>query len=105
MQAAARNWGLGFHYIPVPHESIPAEDVVALGKALNPEVLPACLYCRTGRRAVRLYALVQASRSGGPNANEILEMVKNAGFSAEDLKDEIAQRIAHRDTNAVTPHP
>ncbi|EDY22192.1 protein of unknown function DUF442 [Chthoniobacter flavus Ellin428] len=94
-----------FRYIPVPHESIPPEAVEALDKALTPKAMPACLYCRTGRRAVRLYALVQASRANGPDAAAILEMVRDAGFSADDLKEEIAQRIARRNTHADAALP
>jgi uncharacterized protein (TIGR01244 family) len=88
--------GLGFHYIPVPHESIPNDAVEALDQALSPEALPALLYCRTGRRAVRLFALVQASRVDGPGRDAIIEMVSTAGFSADDLWDDISQRISHR---------
>jgi uncharacterized protein (TIGR01244 family) len=88
--------GLGFHYIPVPHENIPFSAVEALDQALSAEALPALLYCRTGRRAVRLFALVQASRVDGPGADEIMEMVRAAGFSADDLRDEIRQRLSHR---------
>ena len=88
--------GLGFHYIPVPHENIPFSAVEALDQALSAEALPALLYCRTGRRAVRLFALVQASRVDGPGADAILEMVRAAGFSADDLRDDINQRLSHR---------
>jgi uncharacterized protein (TIGR01244 family) len=88
--------GLGFHYIPVPHENIPFSAVEALDQALTPQARPALLYCRTGRRAVRLLALVQASRVDGPGADAIMEMVRAAGFSADDLRDEISQRLAHR---------
>jgi len=88
--------GLGFHYIPVPHEGIPNEAVEALDQALTPQALPALLYCRTGRRAVRLFALMQASRVDGPDNDTILEMVRAAGFSADDLRDEIKQRLSHR---------
>ena len=88
--------GLGFHYIPVPHENIPFGAVEALDQALSAEALPALLYCRTGRRAVRLFALVQASRVDGPGADAIMEMVRATGFSADDLRDEIGQRLSHR---------
>ena len=88
--------GLGFHYIPVPHENIPFSAVEALDQALTPQARPALLYCRTGRRAVRLLALVQASRVDGPGADAIMEMVRAAGFSADDLRDEIGQRLSHR---------
>ena len=99
---ASKDNGLGFHYIPVPHESIPDGAVDALKDVLSREAMPAVLYCRTGRRAVRLFALVEASRVGGPSTDAIVEMVRAAGFSADDLRDDIAQRLSHRSsTQAV----
>jgi uncharacterized protein (TIGR01244 family) len=99
---ASRRARMRFHYIPVPHESIPEKAVAELDKALSEQAKPVVLYCRTGRRAVRLFALVQASRSDGPESGEILQMVRNAGFSADDLKEEIAQRLSHRHAPQVT---
>lgn len=93
---AAQVSGLDFSYIPVPHESIPPTAVSALGDALSSARKPVVMYCRTGRRAVRTFALFQASRPGGPGPDAILAMVKDAGFSAEDLRADIVSRIAAR---------
>ena len=98
--AASRAQGLSFHYIPVPHETIPDNAVNTLASALATTQRPALLYCRTGRRAVRLFALTEASRTGGPASEAIHQMVQAAGFSADDLRDEIARRIGKR--NAPT---
>jgi len=96
MEAAARQSGMQFSYVPIPHESIPPDAVEALAIALRDGTQQSVLYCRSGRRAVRAFALVQASRPGGPALAEILSLVQNAGFSAEDLRDNINQRIASR---------
>jgi uncharacterized protein (TIGR01244 family) len=96
MQQAAKANRIEFHYIPVPHERIPDEAVDSLQSVLKDLEEPAVLYCRTGRRALRLYALAKASQTDGPNANELLSLVRSAGFDAEDLAGEIAQRIANR---------
>ncbi len=96
MRNAAEPRGLKFFYIPVPHESIPDESVAVLREALSDKQRPALLYCRTGRRAVRTFALVEASRPDGPTSEAILKMVKQAGFSADDIANEITQRIKHR---------
>ena len=93
---AAYNNRMGFLYIPVPHEWIPPEAVHKLSEVLAADHPPTVLYCRTGRRAVRLFALEEASRPGGPNSAEILGIVQAAGFSADDLKDDIARRISQR---------
>jgi uncharacterized protein (TIGR01244 family) len=96
IEQIAKAQGLDFSYIPVPHESIPPTTVNALGELLLSSQKPVVLYCRTGRRAVRTFALFEASRHGGPSADTILAMVKDAGFSAEDLRPEIVSRIAAR---------
>ncbi|HSZ59275.1 MAG TPA: sulfur transferase domain-containing protein [Tepidisphaeraceae bacterium] len=96
MERFAKGQGIDFSYIPIPHESIPPATVTALGDVLSSSQRPAVLYCRTGRRAVRTFALFEASRHDGPGADAILAMVKNAGFSAEDLRPEIVNRIAAR---------
>lgn len=98
IEAAARENNLRFHYIPVPHNGIPDSAVTALDHALSGDAGRTVLYCRTGRRAVRLYALVLASRPNGPSTETILKMVSDASFSADDLKEEITQRISHRNT-------
>ncbi len=98
MEEAAKANGLDFNYIPVPHESIPPAAVESLGRVLSEGHKPVVLYCRTGRRAVRTFALSEASRRGGPSAEAILAMVKEVGFSADDLKDNIVGRIANRNS-------
>ena len=87
---------IGFSYIPVPHESIPPATVDELNDVLASAQKPVVLFCRTGRRAVRTFALAEASRLGGPGSETILAMVKEAGFSAEDLRPEIVTRISAR---------
>lgn len=103
MEQAASLSNIGFKYLPVPHESIPLETVDALGEFLTSAKKPVVLYCRTGRRAVRTYALVQASQPDGPNAEAILTMVKNTGFTAEDLRNHITIRIASRTPSEAKP--
>jgi uncharacterized protein (TIGR01244 family) len=93
---AARVRAMRFHYIPVPHDTIPETAVIALQQALRESQGSTLLYCRTGRRAVRLFALTEAARYGGPGMDAILDIVKTAGFSADDLQETIKQRIAAR---------
>jgi uncharacterized protein (TIGR01244 family) len=111
MQKAAQQRGIKFHYIPVPHEGIPDSAVTALSAALGDQSTSTVLYCRTGRRAVKTFALVEASRADGPTLTAIMDMVQKAGFTADDIKDNIAQRIAQRtsppvsQTNIPSPEP
>jgi uncharacterized protein (TIGR01244 family) len=96
IESLSKEQGMAFHYIPVPHESIPDDAVDALRDVLSQGATPTVLYCRSGKRAARTFALAVASQADGPDLDEILGMVRAAGFSAEDLKSNITERISHR---------
>lgn len=96
IEKASHTISMAFHYIPVPHETIPDAAVQALSAALEKDKMRTVLYCRTGRRAARLFALAEASRPDGPSLDSILGMVSTAGFSAEDLREAITHRISNR---------
>jgi uncharacterized protein (TIGR01244 family) len=93
---AAKERGIRFVYVPVPHGAIPEAAVTELGKALSSAPGSTLLYCRSGRRAARTWSLVEASRVDGMQAEQILAAVRASGQSADDLKESIAQRIDGR---------
>jgi uncharacterized protein (TIGR01244 family) len=64
---AAQQAGLAFSYVPVPHGNVPASSVDMLGAVLQHADRPILLYCRSGHRAARTWALAEASRPGGLN--------------------------------------
>ena len=103
MAAAARENSISFHYIPVPHESFPEEAVEGLRAVLDAKDGSAVLYCRSGRRAARLYALAEARRPAGAEADEIIKTVSNAGFTADDLRARIEQDVSNRGTAPIPP--
>lgn len=94
--AAAARAGVAFSYDPVPHGAIPNEAVDALQKVLATQGKPVLLYCRSGRRAARTWALAEASRAGGLDAEAIKRVVAAAGQPVEDLEQAIQARIAAR---------
>ncbi|MDR2852795.1 MAG: TIGR01244 family phosphatase [Burkholderiaceae bacterium] len=96
MAQAAKQAGLEFGYVPVPHGDVPLSAVDALGKWLAHAPRPVLLYCRSGSRAVRAWALMEASRPGGLDAAGIAQRARDAGRPVDDLRDQIAQRIAAR---------
>jgi len=96
MGEAALRQGLRFDYIPVTHGEVPAGAVETLGRTLAQDHSPVLLYCRSGRRAARTWALAEASRPGGLDAPAILNAVHHAGQDAGDLADQITDRIAAR---------
>ena len=91
--------GLGFSYIPVPHGDIPTAAVDALDRVLAQSDKPLLLYCRSGRRAARTWALAEASRPGGLDAAAIQSAVHTTEQSADDLGAQIVARIAARPAN------
>lgn len=97
---AAKAVGIDFAYIPVPHEAIPDEAVAKLQATLSGQPRPVLLYCRSGSRAARTWALVEASREYGPPAEGIRRTVSAAGFSTADIDAAIDTRIAARKQRA-----
>lgn len=104
VRRAASRTGLFFAYVPVPHGDIPAATVDALAHALKVTPRPVLLYCRTGRRAARTWALVEANRPGGMDAQAIERAVAAAGQSASDIDDKINAEIATRPQPASASH-
>lgn len=96
IDAAARSAGLAFAYAPVAGSDIPASAVDAVSRAIARPDNTVLLYCRSGSRAARTWALAEASRMGGLEAEAIESVVQSAGQSANDLREQIAARIATR---------
>lgn len=88
--------GLRFAYLPTPHGDIPEAVVRDLGRALDGDTGKVLLYCRSGKRAARVWALAEASRAGGSDAAAITAAVRAAGQPIDDLLPQITKRIASR---------
>lgn len=93
---AAAKAGLSYVYIPTPHGDIPDSVVEEMARTLAASGRPAVLYCRSGKRAARVWALAEASRADGPTAAEIVSAVKAAGQTVDDLLPRIEKRISSR---------
>jgi uncharacterized protein (TIGR01244 family) len=97
MAQAAEQAGLQFGYVPVLAGSdVPPSAVDALRQLLTRSPRPVLLYCRSGARAVRTWALTEAARPGGLDAATIAQHAQDAGRPVNDLREQIAQRIAAR---------
>lgn len=94
--AAAARAGLRFAYVPTPRGDIPGATVEMLLNELAGAERPVMLYCRSGSRAARVWALVEASRADGPDATSIADAVRRAGQHVDDLIPRIAARISAR---------
>jgi len=96
MRKVAEANHLAFHYVPVSHGEIPDAAVSSLQTALAESPRPVLLYCRSGRRAVRTFSLVEASRPDGPTLPQIIAAASAAGQDVSDLKDSLEARIKAR---------
>lgn len=93
---AAHAAGMSFAYVPTPRGEIPEAVVAELGRILATTERPILIYCRSGTRAARSWALAEASRSGGAKVWEISAAVKSAGQSVDDILGQIETRVAAR---------
>jgi uncharacterized protein (TIGR01244 family) len=100
LRGIAEAQGLAFFYVPVPQGELPDAVADALGAALKQAEGPVLLYCRSGRRAVRAWAVAEASRLGGLNVHEILSTAAKAGHPVDDLSGRLLQRTDARGLNS-----
>ena len=96
MEAAARGQRINFSYVPVPHGEIPENAVGRLRAILASEQGRVLLYCRSGRRAARTWALAEASRPGGLSTEEIIGAVRRAGLEVDDLRSRVDAAVLAR---------
>jgi len=97
LQSAAQDAGLGYGYIPLKKgAAIPSTAAEALGSVLSRMPKPILLFEETPDRPAKVWALAEASRAGGLDADAIMKAVKSAGLSADDLATQINARIAAR---------
>jgi uncharacterized protein (TIGR01244 family) len=97
LQNAAHEAQLDYGYAPVKKgASIPANAPKTLNNILEQMPKPALVFADTPDHAARVWALAEASRTGGLDAARILAAVKSAGQSADDLASQIDARIAKR---------
>lgn len=76
MQAAARDAGLTFSWIPV--SGLPGPDQVAAVAELLADGAPTVMFCRSGMRSAAVWAMAQ--RSAGADAGALREAAASAGF-------------------------
>lgn len=96
IDAAARAAGIGFAYAPIAGSEVPQAAVDAVSRALARPDNTVLIYCKSGRRATRAWALAEASRMGGLEADAIESVATSAGHALDDLREQIAARIATR---------
>ncbi len=86
--SAARAAGLEVHYIPVVTGKVEDSDVNAFARAYETAPKPVFGYCRSGMRAVTLWALAQAG--AGQPLPTILGAARGAGYDIAGVVRRIA---------------
>jgi uncharacterized protein (TIGR01244 family) len=99
MQAVSKAANIEFYYLPVQKSVLPIQQAEKLAKIIEQSSSDVLLYCRSGNRATRTYALALAMTVNGPSLNDINAMVNKAGFSVQDIQVELKAQIAKRGEN------
>jgi uncharacterized protein (TIGR01244 family) len=76
MEAAAREAGMAFAWIPV--SGLPGPDQVAAVAALLADGLPTVMFCRSGMRSASAWAMAQ--RLAGADADALRHAAAEAGY-------------------------
>lgn len=76
MEAAARDAGLAFAWIPV--SGLPGPDQVAAVAELLADGVPTVMFCRSGMRSTAAWAM--AERLNGADAEDLREIAAAAGY-------------------------
>jgi sulfide:quinone oxidoreductase len=75
-QSAASN-GIAYHYLPITSGKYPVDKINKFTDLLNSTKQPMLVFCRTGHRAVHLWALSQLEKYG---QQYVLAKAKAMGF-------------------------
>lgn len=87
IEKAAEASGLTLHYLPVTSGKITDEDVDNFSAIIEDAATPVLAYCRSGMRAISLWAL---SQSHELSLTEILSAGKSAGYDLSGIISRIA---------------
>ena len=90
IEAKTRALGMDYVHIPVVPTQIPDEQITAMGEAIKQAGDGYILAtCRTGMRAMIIYALAQAKI--GVKSEDLMEIGKTMGFDLMDHRDRMVQ--------------
>lgn len=94
IEAAAREHGLEWIYLPVESGNILDSDVDAFDPVIRNADKPVLAFCRSGTRCCVLWALSSARRE--PVA-ELITKARNAGYDISGLVPRMAQQASKQD--------
>ncbi|PAV26598.1 uncharacterized protein (TIGR01244 family) [Tamilnaduibacter salinus] len=88
LRARAEALGLEWHSVPVSPGEYSDDDIESFGQALDHAPSPVLAFCRTGRRAVHLWAHAR-SRKPGCDIPGLLKAAHEAGHDPEPIREMI----------------
>lgn len=94
LEAAARNHGLNWVYMPVESGNITDQDVDRFAPMIRDAEKPVLAFCRSGTRCTVLWALSAARNTP---ANEIFTKARGAGYDIAGLAPRMAQQASRQD--------
>jgi sulfide:quinone oxidoreductase len=92
LQEAASQHEMQMKYLPVVHDTIKAEDVLAFEKLFTDAAKPLHAFCRSGLRSITLWSLMQI-RQGVP-VQDVVQTAQAAGFDFSKFQDRFAAVIS-----------
>jgi uncharacterized protein (TIGR01244 family) len=90
VEAAARDAGLEFRWVPVTMPTLSQENARAFAAALDEMPGPTLAFCRTGTRSTALWALSQVRTRG---TDEIVSTAASAGYDIEGLRPRLEAEV------------
>ncbi|MBS3803219.1 MAG: TIGR01244 family phosphatase [Oleiphilaceae bacterium] len=97
IEAAAREQGLEWIYLPVESGHIRDDDVDHFAPVLSGASKPILAFCRSGTRCTALWALSSARVQP---IEQILTKAKNAGYDLQGLKPRLEQQAREHNKKA-----
>lgn len=83
MEQAALRAGLGFHVLPLTHQTMTPENIAKQFEIVEKSSGPVLAYCASGTRCSVIWAL---SQTGQQSADAILEQTAKAGYDLSGLR-------------------
>ncbi|MBW7469936.1 TIGR01244 family sulfur transferase [Marinobacter sp. M216] len=93
IEAAAREVGLDWVYMPVESGNITDQDVDRFAPMIRDAEKPVLAFCRSGTRCTVLWALSAARET---SAQEIFTKARNAGYDISGLAPRMAQQASEK---------
>lgn len=93
IEAAAREHGLTWVFMPVESGNITDQDIDEFAPMIRDADKPVLAFCRSGTRCTVLWAL---SAARDTSAQEVFSKARNAGYDISGLAPRMAQQASNR---------